>query len=302
MPFGSPLLGYSLAKTLEKIQSIKDAQGSPGAVFYDRIRSSAGGTGTARTAVSTTYAIPDAARELIAWAPMCVPAAPSAAESIAAVFDIQGNNFKYGPVEAYAPVAGQHLTAIQGHTPTPQEWWEVRAPVSPQATYSWGIEPIDAQAGDSRAYIDLMYSTVRTGLPVIHGLATRETALDGAGDSAATTLNVTDAKELVEVAGIATGSTVTADEEIVADMTIRSDSLRPLQQFRFGLQPNTAIEATSGETHIDCISRNPTPGFYFSIVNPAIAGTANLDVDITGAGQSSFLVRYLGAAPDPRTV
>jgi len=287
--------------------TMKKVMDSGGTIFYDRIRSAAQGTGVARAQISATYAIPQRASALIAISPATVPAAPSAAEGVAGVFDIIGNNFGYQPIELFTPIAGGKLGALDEVRTTPQEWWPTRIPVTPQATYDWGVESYESLSGNGRSFVDLMYATwpgqIKTadelkGLigPVINSLAQREQAVDGAGDSAGGSLTLADAKELVEYSGlIISGGVVTADEEFVVDCTVRSDALSPIQQFRVGLASVGPIEATSGAQPISELTRVLTPGMLFTTKTPTVNFTYNLDTDVTNAGLAGSLLRFLKA-------
>lgn len=289
------------------VETMKKVMDSGGTIFYDRLRSAALGTGVARGQISATYAIPQRASALIAVSPATVPAAPSAAEGVAGVFDIIGNNFGYQPIELFTPIAGGKLGTVDEVRTTPQEWWPVRVPVTPQATYDYGTESYESHSGNARIFADLMYATwpgdIKTaaelkGLigPVINSLAQREQSVDGAGDSAGGSLTLADAKELVEYSGlIISGGVVVADEEFVVDATVRSDALSPIQQFRVGLASVGAIEAVAGTQPISELTRVLTPGMQFTTKTPTINFTYNLDVDVTNAGLAGSLLRYLKA-------
>ncbi|SRR6266849_3563366 len=293
----SDLLGNSLWNTMLK------ALDNKGAIFYDKIRPASAGTGTARASISTTYAIPQRAQEIIAIKPQYVPKATIAAVGYMAEFDIQGQSYGFQPSNFFGQPAAANLGAIAAPFQGSSEWWECRIPVAPGDLYDWGVTPQVAVAANAWAGVEIMYSTVRTGLPVIYGLATAVQTIVAAtaGDQASPpTLTLPQADVLVDLAHYALPSGVqVAGDTLNGDVTYACSAMTPVQQFRIGVEPQLPGVGATFSGFISQTRREATPGIAFTIQNPAVVVTMNVNTAITNTSFSGALLRFTKAGVVP---
>lgn len=254
-----------------------------GSVFYDRVpagtvNATAAGTGTSRTSISTSYSVPSGAAELLAVAPGLSTTADAAADVKMAMFDIQGASFKRSPEQFPGPVGSVVLSAGAARF-TPQEWWQVRAPVFPNDQYDWGVTPLVGNTHNMKAWYDVMYSTIATGLPTIYGQHTGITAFKAAGQTSTGSVTLTAATELYEVASmLSPEAAAVAQENQIVSTQVTCSALNPIQTFTYGQDVPAQIAATSGDTQVPQISRYLTPGERFKIPTPQLVYASNLDV------------------------
>lgn len=269
-----------------------------GAVFYDRVpagtaNATATGTGTSRTSITTSYSIPNAARELLAIAPALSSTADAAADIKFAFADIQGTSFKRQPQQVLAPIGS--VTLSVGSTRfTPQEWYKVCAPVSANDQYDWGITPYVANAHNMKAWVDVMYSTIPSGDPTIFSQCqTSKTAFLAAGSTSTGTLTLTNANSLYEVAtGVSGEAAAVANENQILSNQLQCSALQPIQTFIYGQDAPAQITATSGDTQLPQISRYLTAGLSFTIPSPLLTYTSILDVATSNNLNVAHMARY----------
>lgn len=283
------LIGNDLWNTIRAIYDNK------GAVFYDKIRPVAAGTGTGRTSMTTTYAIPQRAKEIIALKPQYVPKATIAAVGYMAEFDIQGQSYAFQPMNVYSQPAGANLGALAAPFQAPSEWWQVRIPCAPNDQYDWGVTPQVAVAANAWAGMEIMYSTVPSGLPTIYGFATAVQTIVAtvAGDQAGGTLTLPQADSLVEVAhfGLPSGVQVAGDT-LNGDVTYASSAMTPLQQLRIGLDSQPPGVGASFQGFVSQTRREPTVGVKFTVPTPTVTITANVTTAITNTSFFGALMRF----------
>ena len=265
-----------------------------GTLFYDIVGGAATGTGVARVAINATYTVPQEARELNASLPWMLAAAPAVGESVFGVFDIQGTGFKRQPQEFWGPLGGSRLEATWGQIPSQQPLWEQHHPLAGGETpWSWGIEPIDALADDGRCGLTLAYSTGASEMPYVQGISARELST---GTTAVitnlTTLALQNPKQMVEAGGFATGSTVTADQEIEGIFTVTCQAWQDIQTHRF-FAVLMAIEATSGGQVAVDFPRLPFDARFKGTGTINVTGTYELVTTLTAAGQFAHYLRYI---------
>ena len=145
-------------------------------IFYDTVGPAAVGTGVARAAIDAEYSVPSAARELAGVIPTIMGEAPAPAESILAIGDIIGADFKGIPCEFPFPVAAGKLGAVDQLETTPMEFWPIHAPLKGTEDLNFGQEMCDANAGDAQAALTLVFLEKPSGLGQIYGKFSREIA------------------------------------------------------------------------------------------------------------------------------
>lgn len=291
MGTGINISDNDLFNTIVKIQK------RGGAVFYDRVpagtaNGTAGGTGTSRTSITTSYSIPSTAQEILAIAPGLAPTAEAAADSLMAMFDIQGNAFKRQPQQVLGPI-GSVMLSVGSMRMTPQEWWAVRAPVQNGDQYDWGVTPLIANTHNFKAWVDVMYSTIPSGDPTIYSQVSAKTSFNSAGSNSTSTLTLTAANGLYEVAtGLSPETAAVAQENMIVSTTITCPALDPIQSFTYGQDAPATIGATSGDTQVPQISRYLCVGQRFKVSNPVLTYTSTLDVGTTNNVSVAHCVRY----------
>ena len=172
---------------IDLYMSMMKVKAAGGAIFYDRVPSgvvnaTAGGTGTSRTSISTTYNVPNAAVEILAISPGIASTAEAAADQLFAMADIQGASFKSQSQQVLCPV-GSVVLSVGSMRRTPQEWYTVSAPVGPNDAYDWGITPLVANAHNFKAWIDVMYATKPSGDPTVYSQVSAVTAFKAVGST-----------------------------------------------------------------------------------------------------------------------
>jgi len=267
-------------------------------IFYDTLGPTATGTGVARAQLGgALYTVPAAARELVGVYSFVTAEAPDPADSIVGVFDIIGSDFKYQPCEWLGPVASGKLGAIDQLETTPMQFWPIHAPLNGNEKLDVGYEPCSAIASDGEAGVTFVFSTMRTGKPVIHGKFSREVATGTtvSTDTPLTDLSISGARKMLEVVGVMVSGTgtVVADEECAGRLTVKCTQWDPIQSIRFFHEPMHAIEATSGCTKVKAITKLPFNA-RFKSPQATIQANAINDDALSNAGVYVYGVRYLG--------
>jgi hypothetical protein len=275
-------------------------KGQGGTVFYDKIRYTAVGAGTSRVSISTTYQVPQRAVEILAIRPSWKPTTNAAAVGDAAMFDIKGTSYAYQPTSILTTPIGANLGALTGGFQNAQNWWELHVPCAPGDTYDWGATPLVGTLAH-RAGVEIMYSTVRTGLPIIYGIdagvQTITAATAGDFTLPAAGLALPQANQLVEVSHVILPSGVqVAADSLAGDMTYSCTAMTPIQQFRVGIEISPPGVGASFNSFIADLSRFYTPGYTFQTVsNPVVTGNLNVDTAITNTSFFDWLCRFTKA-------
>jgi len=266
-------------------------------VFPKTVGPAASGTATARTAIDSTFVVPSAAKELVGLWSFYMAEAPDPADSLLAVGDIKGTDFRYQPCEWLFPIASGKLGAIDNLETTPMRYYPIHAPMNGNEVLDIGIEPLSAVASDGQAGVTLLFSTRRTGKPTIYGKASREvaTGTTAATQTAGTNITLSNARQMHSVWAVATTGTgtVVADEELAAKATMTCTVWREIQTLDFFCEPVHAIEATSGCTKVAGIMVVPC-NLTFSDKQATIETVLENYDALSGAGIYAHGVRYYG--------
>ena len=229
-------------------------------LFYDTVGPAAVGTGVARAAIDAEYSVPSAARELVGVIPTIMGEAPAPAESILAIGDIIGADFKGIPCEFPFPVAAGKLGAVDQLETTPMEFWPIHAPLKGTEDLNFGQEMCDANAGDAQAGLTLVFSEKPSGKGQIYGKFSREIAgsTTAAYVAEGTDIKISNALKMYEMVAIAVCAGITtADQELASKATMKCSVWDPIQTQEFFLAPIHPIEATSGVSVVKQIMRLP---------------------------------------------
>lgn len=266
-------------------------------LFYDIVGPAPSGVAVARAAINAAYRVPAKARELVGVRPFYMAEAPAADDSLLAVWDILGRDFRYQPCEGFMPHGGGMLGAISAIETTPMETWFTHIPLKGNETLDIGIEPLSAVAPDGQAGLTMIYSTKPTGKPTIYGLMSREIA--AAAAAAAVTqmggLAAGNAKMMHEIIGIASPGeeVVTADEELAGWFTARCSAWEGVQEDRFFHAPLHAIEAGSGVKRAMSIMRLPIDRKFKGKGGTVTAEHTNYDA-FDALGELAWGIRWIG--------
>lgn len=270
---------------------------SLGTLFYDTVGPVASGIAVARAAINAAYRVPSKARELVGVRPFLMAEAPAADDSLLAVWDILGTDFRYQPCEGFFPVGGGMLGALNAIETTPMETWFTHIPLKGNETLNIGVEPLSAVAPNGQAGMTMIYSTKRLGRPTIYGLMSREIA--AAAAAAAVTamggLAARNAMRMHEIIGIASPGVevVTADQELAGYFTLRCSAWDGVQENRFFHAPLHAIEAGSGVKKIMSIMRLPLDTRFKAKGGTVVAEHYNYDV-FDALGELAWGIRWIG--------
>ena len=265
-------------------------------LFYDIVGPTAVCTGVARVTIKEDYVVPSAARELVGLIPFIVGEAPAPAESILAIWDIIGSDFKGQPCEGLFPVAAGKLGAIDQLETTPAEFWPIHAPMSRGEKLDIGQEMCDANAANAEAFMTLVFSTKPTEKKQIYGKFSRAVAgsTTDAYVASGTNITLSNAIQRYEiVAAAVAGGAVTADEELAAKATMKCSVWDPIQSTKFFLAPIHAIEATSGVATVKSIQRLPFD-MRFKSKQATIETTIEQYDAMTVAPMYAHGIRYYG--------
>jgi hypothetical protein len=251
-----------------------------------------GGALLVRTQIENMI-VPDKAKTLLGWRPIECATAIVAAESAVSVFDIQGPNYNFQPQEVIGGCThDSFLGASGGCFPAPAEYYDVFAPVAGGEQISIGIEPCAIRTGNCRAGAEFTWTDVRLPLPTIRSAASREVAIAIAavGIVAGTTLNITNAHELIEVGGIATHNAVAAGEELDVSLVLRCTAL-PLNEIRVMFDPAGETFAAGLTPTAAKLSRR-LQRMKFSQTSATVLADFDVDVALAAAGQAVHYLRW----------
>lgn len=266
-------------------------------LFYDTVGPAATGAAVARAAIDADYRVPKQARELVGVRPFMQAEAPAANDSIFAVWDIIGRDFRFQPCEGFMPVGSGKLGAIDEMPTTPMETWFIHAPLNGNEELNIGVEPLSAMAVNGQAGFTMIYSTERTGKPTIYGLCTREIAAVAAAGTLTDVgdLRVDNGLRMHELCGIASPGeeVVTADEELAGYFTFRCTGWEGQQETRFFHAPLHCIEADSGLKKIMSIMRLPFDAPFKSKQATVSGEHYNYDA-FDAAGELAYGIRWIG--------
>jgi len=267
-------------------------------LFYDTVGPGpTGAAAVARVAINAAYRVPAKARELVGIRPFMQSEQPAANESVFAVWDILGTDFRYQPCEGFMPVGSGKLGAIDEMPTTPMETWFTHIPLNGNETLNIGVEPLTPMAANGQAGFTMIYSTKRTGKPTIYGLCSREIA--AAAAAAAITqmggLAALNATRMHEICGIASpgAEVVTADEELAGWFTLRCSAWMRVQEQRFFHAPLHCIEAGSGTKKIMSIMRLPLDNLFKGKGGTVVAEHTNFDA-FDALGELAWGIRWIG--------
>lgn len=269
------------------------------ALIYRTVGPTATGVATARASIKSDFKVPAEARELIGVFVGIQIEEPTPDESILAVWDIRGNDYRYQPCEGLAPVGNAKLGAVDELSTTPMEMWFIHAPLSGNEILDIGIEPLSAMATTGgQAFMTLVFSTVRTGKPVIYGKASREIATGTTADTitAGTDIGIDDGKEMYELWGVATigTATVITAEELLAEFIMRCTGWKGVQEQKFFAEPMHAIDGAAGVNTIMAIMRLPVDSKLKTNAVTITTDIVNKDA-LSAAGVYAHGVRWIGA-------
>lgn len=252
----------------------------------------AGGTATARAQIENMY-VPDAARTLLGWRPVEYATDQAADESLMSVFDISGGNYNYQPQEVVCGCVAPSLMATGGLLQAHSEYYDVFAPVAGGEQISVGVEPLDAIAGNRRSGAEFTWSDKKLGLPVIRSKCSREVAIQNAGVTAGTTLNITQAHELIEAGGVVTVAAHTVEEEAFASLVLKCTAW-PINEIKMLFEPVGAIAdlAADENSPLTYVARR-IQRLKFSQEACTITADFDLDVALSNAGQAAHYIRWI---------
>jgi len=266
-------------------------------LFYDTVGPAASGVAVARAAINAAYRVPSKARELVGVRPFMQSEAPAANDSIFAVWDILGTDFRFQPCEGFMPVGAGKLGAIDESPTTPMETWRIHAPLNGNETLNIGVEPLSAVAVDGQAGMTMIYSTKRTGHPTIYGLCDRETAAVAAAGTLTPlgNLRVDNGIKMAEMYGVASPGeeVVTADEELAGYFTVRCSGWKGVQEQRFFHEPLHCIEAGSGLKRPMRIMRLPLDNAFKAPQATVTCSHYNFDA-FDALGELAWGIRWFG--------
>jgi len=269
-----------------------------GALIYRTVGPTATGVAVARASIKSDFKVPAEARELIGVMVGIQIEQPNAGDSILAVWDIRGKDFRYQPCEGLAPVGNGKLGAIDEMSTTPMEIWKIHAPMNGNETLDIGIEPLSAMAVDGQAFMTLIFSTVRTGKPVIYGKASREVATGTTADTitAGDDIGIDDGSMMHELWGVATigTATVVVAEELLAEFIMRCTGWKGVQEQKFFAEPMHALDGATGGNPVMAIMRLPVDSKLKTNAVTITTEIVNKDA-LSAAGVYAHGVRWIGA-------
>lgn len=267
-------------------------------LFYDTVGPTATGVATARASINSAYRVPAKARELVAILPGIQIEEPNAGDSILAVWDVAGDDYRFQPCEGLMPVGNGKLGAIDEMSTTPIEPWLIHAPLNGNEKLDIGVEPLSAMAVNGQAFATLVFSTVRTGKPTIYGKASREITgpTTAATITACTAITVENALRMLEIYGVAIigTATVVVAEEFAGYFVMKCTGWKKKQSTRFFHEPMHAIDGATGVNQIQAIMRLPFDAKFKS--KQATIQTEHINYDaLSAAGILAHGARWIGA-------
>lgn len=256
----------------------------------------AGGTGTAETLVEA-YRVPDAGRMLLGWRTIDSSADNATAEPIVSVFSLAGSNYKFQPQQIFGPVASSLFLEGASNT-SMSEFYDVFAPVAGGETLNVNVEPLSSVAGNRRVAAEFTWTDIRLnetdGMPVIYSECSREVTVDGAGNSAGTTLNINNAHRLIEAGGVVVQEAQTVEEEINVTLTLGSTAWTPVQNIELLFEPVPGvIDATIDQGEPGAYVTRRSQGIDFTADRASVTAVFDLDVDVTNASTGGHYIRWI---------
>jgi len=231
-------------------------------LFYDVVGPAATGAAAARVAINAAYVVPSAARELVGVIPGIMAEAPAAAESILAVGDIIGTDFKYQPCEWIYPVAAGKLGALDQLETTPMEFWPIHAPLNGGEILNIGVELYDAIAGNGQAFVTMVYSTKPTGKRTIFGVFSAAVAGGAAAAAGAqyagNALTISNGLQMYELIAVCVlAGNPTTLEELCSRALMKCNVWDDIQSTSWFIAPIHAMVGATGVATIKSIQRMP---------------------------------------------
>jgi len=266
-------------------------------LIYRTAGPTATGVATARASIKSDFKVPAEARELIGVMVGIQIEQPNEGDSILAVWDIAGKDYRYQPCEGLAPVGNGKLSVIDEMSTTPMEIWKIHAPLNGNEVLDIGIEPLSAMGVNGQAFMTLIFSTVRTGKPVIYGKASREIATGTAvALTDGTDIGIDDGSRMHELWGVVTigTATVVVAEELLAEFIMRCTGWKGVQEQKFFAEPMHAIDGTTGVNTVQAIMRLPFDRELKTNAVTIKTQAYNHDV-LSAAGIYAHGVRWIGA-------
>jgi len=222
---------------------------------------------------------------------------PSVGESLAVIFTLVGD-WPHQPMQILSNVGGNHLSAIGAPIYTPRVREYLHASVSAGQKLDIRGESLDVIASNGRAGCTFYYNNRPPSVPTIYQKWTRESPTTTAGNNSLGTLTLDGAGQIIDLIGVVlpTG-TVTADIETAGRFIVSSDSLSPVNEVSWDIDPWGAMEATSGMLNTAQIWRQEVD---LTSSVPSVVLTGNFDLDVAITTQTcvgAFGARYLKRNP-----
>jgi len=260
---------------------------------------------TSEVDVATGIKVPDGvgrSGSMVYFSPWIVDTAPSVAEGLGGVFSLAGN-WPHSPTEVPSPVGGSHLGAIGARITTPRERWVINQPVSAGQEFDLKFEGFDAVASGARGGATFYYDLSTPSGPPISSKVARETQVSSAGETALADLSLEGAGQIIEFVPIVVPSgTTTADMEIAGRLIIRSDSLSPVNEISFDIEPFNGVEATSGQLSQSSLWRQEVR-LVTNVPSVTLSSAFDLDVALTTqTAEVGYCARFIKrtTTPNPR--
>ena len=260
----------------------------------------------ADNAIETDLQVEDAVGnngEIIWWSPWIVDTAPSAGEGTGAIAILAGD-WPHPPQEVPFPTAGLHLTAIGSPILTARQRWLIHGSISAGQKITFRGESYDTVASNGRAGYTAFYSNTPPAATTVYSKFTRETSVTAAGETALADLTLPGASTLLEAVALWIPSGVlTADIEIAGRVIIRSDSMKPINEISFDIEPWSAMEATSGVSSQASVWRQELVDYKGGTITTDVSSitlTAKADLDVvvtTMTSEAGYGVRYYKRVP-----
>lgn len=289
---------FDLAKS-DLYNTVKRATDLGGQIFYDIIptgtaNATATGTAAAEVDIASSYAVPSAAKEILAISPALAPTAEAAADVKMAWVELRGANYKAQPFQVPCPV-GSVVLSVGAARSTPREWWAVRYPVTVGDTYQVSVNTLVANAHNMKAQVAVMYSTVRTGLrPIYSQMQSAATGFKAAGSNSTGSITLQSASEILEMFTLTSPeAAAVAQENQILSHIASCTAFRPVQTIAYPDEIPATIASTSGDCQMMQIARHLTPGTKLSASNPTINYTTILDVATSNNINVAHGVRYI---------
>jgi len=268
-----------------------------GNIFVDSTDFSAGGAATAEATIEE-YSCPADAKTLVGMRPVEYPKDQAVAESMMAVFSLQGD-YNHMPYEVIGGNIAPSILATGGMLTSPSEFFEVTAPVAGGQKIDVVIEPLDAIAGDRDSAVEFTFTDIdlhSLGIPIQYSKASREVALVNVGKTDGTTLELTDFSVLIEIGAVFTPAALTVEEEANVQLKITCTSLEHQIQ-TITLEPSGAIaDGTVDEnSYMGYLARRPCWDRLRAGQGNKVTVTAQFDLSIvlSAAGQVAHYLRWI---------